>query len=197
MAGLALSLVVPGFAWAATLSTGIDGKAHLPFWELKDRGMSLRLVQRLPDQTRGFFMARGFSGDQAEQIAQSCVFQTVFKNLSQTTSSSPLAYDLRDWRVWQAGVARPMKTREDWAVHWSAEEVATASRIALEWALYPTAQEYRPGDYNWGMSTFNLPPGTRFDLEVVWHQYGEIHRARIEGLECAADVQLDPAEPAL
>ena len=59
---------------------------------LKEKGISLRLVQRLPIQSRAFFLARGFNKQQAEIIAQSCIFQTVFKNTSNKASSpSPLA----------------------------------------------------------------------------------------------------------
>ena len=62
-----------------TLLTGTDEAAQLPFWEWQDGVMSIRLVQRLPDQTRAFFMARGFDKQHAETIAQSCIFQTVYK----------------------------------------------------------------------------------------------------------------------
>ena len=50
-----------------------DEQAQLPYWEIRDAGMSLRLVQRLPDQTRGFFTARGFSAEHAERI-ELCIF---------------------------------------------------------------------------------------------------------------------------
>lgn len=103
-AGLAMLLCATIPANAATkLSTGTDEQAQLPYWEISDAAMSLRLVQRLPDQTRGFFAARGFAPEHAEIIAQSCVFQTVFKNESQRGTPSPLEYDLREWVVSVAG----------------------------------------------------------------------------------------------
>jgi len=43
------------------VSTGTDEEAQLPYWQAADGSVSIRLVQRLPDQTRGFFLARGFS----------------------------------------------------------------------------------------------------------------------------------------
>lgn len=176
----------------ATLSTGTDEQAQLPYWEISDASMVLRLVQRLPDQTRGFFTARGFSAEHAEVIAQSCVFQTVFKNQSQHGAPSPLEYDLREWIVSMAGAAQGMKTREDWKVQWQRLGVALPAQLAFEWSLYPTQQVYQAGDYNWGMSTFNLKPGTAFDLKLVWRQHGRVHSETIRGMRCAPDVDSTP-----
>ena len=82
-----------------TVLTGTDEGAQLPFWEWRSDTVSLRLVHRLPDQTRAFFMARGFNKQHAEQIAQSCIFQTVYKNIAPATSQRIIKYDLSKWRV--------------------------------------------------------------------------------------------------
>ena len=188
-AGLLLN---SGYALAdVSLSTGIDQDAQLPYWEIRDQGMSLRLVQRLPDQTRGFFLARGFGKAETDIIAQSCVFQTVFKNESYKTTPSPLKYNLRDWVIRVPGRTQGLKVREDWKQEWQKRKIALAAQLAFEWALYPTQQIYRPGDYNWGMSIFNLLPGTKFDLKVVWHQFDKMHTATIKDIQCAADVHYD------
>ncbi|MBI5462770.1 MAG: hypothetical protein HY941_11360 [Gammaproteobacteria bacterium] len=170
------------------VGTGIDADAGLPYWEIREPGMSLRLVQRLPDQTRAFFLARGFARTDVDLIAQSCVFQTIFKNTSQTAQPSVLEYNLRDWRVRTADAAHGMKTREDWAEEWAARGSPQRARIAFEWALFPTRQAYNPGDYNWGMSVFNLPPDSRFDLEIVWQQYGSRHTHVLRDIHCAPDI---------
>lgn len=171
----------------AGITTGIDAEAGLPFWELSEPGMSVRLVQRLPDQTRGFFLARGLPREAVERVAQSCVFQTVFRNTSQEAVPDALDYDLREWVVQSAGESRRMKTREDWTDEWTTRGIAKPARIAFEWALFPTRQVYSPGDYNWGMSVFDLPPGTRFDLTLVWQQYGKRHSATLTAIQCAPD----------
>ncbi len=177
---------------AAALSTGTDEQAQLPYWEIRDAGMSLRLVQRLPDQTRGFFTARGFSAEHAERVAQSCVFQTVFKNESHFGRPSDLEYDLRQWTVISGGSSHGMKTREDWKEEWQRLGVSAPAQLAFEWGLYPTRQTYRPGDYNWGMSIFNLKPGTKFDLAIVWTQHGRAHTETIRDMQCAADIEVAP-----
>lgn len=173
----------------AEVVTGIDAEAGLPFWELHAPDMTLRLVQRLPDQTRAFFMARGFARDDIELVADNCVFQTVFRNVAEGDDASPLEYTLEDWIVTSTGNERRMQTREHWAEEWARRGVARQARIAFEWALYPTRQIYNPGDYNWGMSVFGLKPGSRFDLAVVWRQGGERRSARIEDLQCAPDAE--------
>lgn len=180
---------------AATVTTGIDEQAKLPYWELKDQGMVLRLVQRLPIQSRAFFLARGFNKQQAERIAQSCVFQTVFKNISDEGSQpGPLSYNLRDWKVVMNGKQKGLKVREDWMKEWQAEKVTKPVQLAFEWALYPTQQSYKAGDYNWGMSVFNLKPSSKFDLTVIWTQFGNKHKETIKNMECAADINPQPEE---
>lgn len=179
---------------AASVVTGTDPDARLPFWEWQSPGMSIRWVQRLPDQTRAFFMARGFNRDQAERIAQSCVFQTVYKNTADASTQTIIEYDLSQWRVLHQGHAQPLKLREAWAAEWLAAKVPAAPRIAFEWSLLPTRQRYQPGDYNWGMSAYDLPPGAVFDLEFSWRQDGQARTGKIEGIRCAPDIQLGPAD---
>jgi hypothetical protein len=177
---------------ADTVSTGIDEDAKLPYWELEAAGMTVRLVQRLPEQSSGFFQARGFSPADAELIARSCVFQTIFKNTSGDPAAGVLQYNLRDWVVNYRGRERAMKTREDWKPVWEQRRVPQEAQIAFEWALLPTRQTYQPGDYNWGMSMFDLKPGAVFDLKVVWMQHGRKQTALIKDVQCALDTTMQP-----
>lgn len=174
------------------VSSGVDAEARLPYWEVKDEAVSIRLVQRLPDQTRAFFMARGFKPNDIEPVALSCVFQTIVKNSSLQTAPVTMEYHLRDWTVHVGGQEKKMKTREDWKPVFRARKISPPAQLAFEWALLPTRQEYRAGDYGWGMSVFGLKPGTRFDLDLVWKQNGQPYRARISNIECAPDIHPDP-----
>lgn len=179
---------------AAVVNTGTDKEARLPYWEIIEPGISIRLAQRLPDQTRGFFQARGFSVEDSERIAQGCVFQTVFKNISAMSAPSTIEYNLRDWVVHAAGARRGLMTREDWRKEWSARKAPKPAQLAFEWSLLPTRQTYRPGDYNWGMTLFGLKPGTEFDLDVVWYQDGKKRMVRLKDVRCAADIHLKPGD---
>lgn len=183
-------------AASVALSSGTDEEARLPYWQATSAAVSVRLVQRLPDQTRGFFQARGFSVEDADRIAHSCVFQTIFRNTTERTPHSvPVTYNLREWMVHHAGRRQSLKTREDWQVEWRARRASAAAQVAFEWSLLPTQQRYLPGDYNWGMTVFNLAPGAVFDLELVWHEGGVKRSAVIREIQCAPDEQRDPEAP--
>jgi len=183
-----ISCLLSPISALAGITTGIDQGAQLPYWQYSNKSMSVQFVQRLPIQTRAYFLARGFSKAQSEQIAQSCVFQTVFKNNSHLTNPAPLQYNLRDWKVHFQGKTQGLKTREDWAKEWQKQQIKKSVQVAFEWSLYPTQQQYKAGDYNWGMSIFNLAPGSKFNLDFSWQQYGKTHQVKIRDIECAADI---------
>jgi hypothetical protein len=176
----------------AAVLTGTDETARLPFWEWNDHTVSVRLVQRLPDQSRAFFAARKFSPSDAERIAQSCVFQTVFKNLAEASSNTVIRYDLNEWHISHNGTQRKLKVKEQWMAEWQQSQAPKNAQIAFSWSLLPTRQQYQPGDYNWGMTTFNLPPGQRFELTLVWYENAQPHSAVIPNIECAPDVEINP-----
>lgn len=172
----------------AAVSTGMDKAANLPFWELKEKGVRFRLVQRLPDQTRAYFLKRGFTLKQVENIAKSCVFQTIFHNKSPIESKQNLSYDLKQWVLIRGKKRSKMKTREDWTKIWSEKNIKMGARIAFKWSLLPTRQVYQPGDHNWGMSIFNFKPGEKFSLKMKWSQGGTLKTAIIKDIVCASDI---------
>ena len=114
--------------------------------------------------------------------------------MSNLTVPSTLKYSLRDWVVRTGEKEQGLKTREDWTKEWRAKKVAPASMLDFEWALVPTDFQYESGDYNWGMTLFNLKPGVKFDLEVVWHQYDKVNRYIIKDMQCSPDIHPDPEE---
>lgn len=177
------------------VNTGTDESAQLPFWEIQHGMVNLRLVQRLPDQTRGFFEARGFNKTDSELIAQSCVFQTVFKNSAGQTSKDIVEYDIREWIVTHKGKQSKLITREEWEKEWQNRKVSKPARIAFEWALIPTRQKYQPQDYNWGMTMYGLKPGSQFDLELRWKENGSMVSTKVNNIKCAADISPEPDSP--
>ena len=161
----------------------VDPETGLIGWKLAQAGVELELIQRLPDQTRAFLMARGFSRPVADALARACIFQTIFRN----KGSSAARVGLRDWEIRQGDARRPLRLKEDWDRSWTNEQVSKPARLAFRWATFPTAQTFQTGDYNWGMISFGPPPGTRFDLHVVWHARGKTHRIWMNDLICAED----------
>lgn len=192
LAVLAVAGMLMAGSAAAAVNTGTDEEARQPYWEIIEPGISIRIVQRLPDQTRGYFQARGFSVADSELLAQNCVFQTVFRNTAHADKPVVIEYNLREWMVHTAGGKQAMKTREDWKPIWNSRGASPAARLAFEWSLLPTRQTYGPGDYNWGMSIYGLTPGSKFDLEVVWRRNGERRVERLMGVQCAPDIHPEP-----
>jgi len=66
-----LFLTIISFHCSSALSDiklSIDAETNLKGWKLNQGDMELELLQRTPDQTRGFFLARGFSAIVANDI---------------------------------------------------------------------------------------------------------------------------------
>ncbi len=182
-----VGLAAAAFAAAAgafaevTVETG--PRTGLKSYEWRHDGISLRLVQRLPDQTRAYLLARGFSREAADRVARSCLFGSMFRN----DGRQPIDFDLDDWRVLYHGKALPMVTRQRWRERLADLQVSKAGRVAFNWSLLPPRQHFEPGDYNWGMTSYGLPPGSRFDLKLRISVAGRPVEALIPGLECAPE----------
>jgi hypothetical protein len=174
---------------ASGVERGADGETGLAKWRFTSGEVEIELIQRLPDQTRGFFEARQFPAAVADEIARNCIFQTIIRNPGTSGAGGPLAVDLATWRVSHDGVEGGVKLKEPWLASWPGTAVGQAARLAFQWALFPTRQEFLPGDYNWGMTAYGLSPGSMFDLLVVWQHGGLTGSGWIRGIECAPDVE--------
>jgi hypothetical protein len=184
-----LSLLLPCLSHAAQAIHSTDPDTGLRKWHLVDGNLEVELIQRLPDQTRGFFMARGFSPAIAEEIARNCIFQTIIRNTGSQADGAAVSIDQAQWRVIHADGEQGVRLKEPWIASWPENVVSEASRLAFQWALFPTQQEFLADDYNWGMTAFGLPPGAVFDLDFVWQEDGKVRTARNAAIECAPDVE--------
>lgn len=175
----------------AELSRGEDPDTGLRHWQWQEAGIRFKLTQRLPDQTRAFFDARGFDKKARERIALACVFQSEFKNTA-GNNRPPVEYDLTDWRIHTDKGTRSLMVRETWKDIWQQYDLPRPAQIAFEWALLPTRQKYAAGDYNWGMTAYGLPPGSTFDLEFSWSRGDKQYTRRINEIECPPDIHPQP-----
>ena len=172
----------------AVVETGINAETRLKNWKLSEGALSLELIQRLPDQTRAFFQARGFPRAIADDIGTQCVFQAIGKNTAAKIQGHSVSYDLHDWRLLVDGNARGIKLKQKWDIEWADSDISKAARVAFRWATFPTQQNFEAGgDYNWGMISFGLPPGSVFDLQLVWEQDSIVKTRWIKQIECPAD----------
>ncbi len=164
---------------------------------LKWSGDGLKLeLQTMPlDLVRAFFLGRGFKKKEADFLAtKGCIFRSSIGNSGTKTNAPPISIKLKEWIVFHKKKADPTsktylmlgtpRTREDWGKIWEQKNVPEQAKTAFYWALFPTEQTYRAGDYNWGMISFALPPQSRFDLEVYWQVAGTSKKHVFKNLEC-------------
>jgi len=170
----------------------VNKETQLSAWKLSKGNFQLELIQRSPEQTRSFFQGRGFSSKVANDIATSCVFQTIGRNTEADNKTDSVSVDLSEWRIAVADnkdkSAQAIKLKEDWNKEWKGAKVSVASRIAFRWATYPSEQSFEPGgDFNWGMISMGPKPDTTFDLHVFWKQGDKKHDAWIRNMQCPKD----------
>lgn len=167
---------------AANTETSKDAETGLATWQTESDGIQVRLTQISPDQARSFYQARGFTPAAAEHYAAECVFMTVVRNVGDT----PIQHRLADWRYVTPGQpARALRSKTTWARIWERMGVSEAARIAFNWAQFPTAQTFAPGDWNQGMTSYSVPRGGQFDLRFIWRAGGKIHSGILEQVRCA------------
>jgi hypothetical protein len=142
----------------------------------------------LHDQTTAFYLARGFSADASVDFAKrGCVFRAAIGSAAVSRADPVIELDVKSWRVVAGESPVSFPVQEDWDEEWQRTGVEESARIAFRWALFPPKQRFFASDYNWGMLTFGLPPGSRFDLLLRWRENGEEREGRIDDLECAPD----------
>jgi hypothetical protein len=167
---------------------GVNEENGLKKWHFFDGDIEIELIQRLPDQTRALFMNHEFSREVIEELATSCMFQTIIRNNGKSGSDRPVAIDLTQWRMRHAGKVTGIRLKEPWLESWTDEQASQAAKLVVRWGMFPTQQEYLPGDYNWGLTAYGIPPGSKFDLEVFWKEGATVRSGNINGVECAPDV---------
>lgn len=192
---LLLLLLMPACLTAGELEKTVnkttDKETQLSAWKLSEGNFQLELIQRSPEQTRSFFQGRGFSAKVADDIATSCVFQTIGRNTEAENNTESVTVNLTEWRLattdkqGEKKQTNSIKLKEDWDKEWKGAHVSSASRIAFRWATYPTEQSFDPGgDFNWGMISFGPKPDMIFDLHIVWKQGDKTHDAWIKQMQC-------------
>ena len=166
----------------AEIQHTVDPKTNIESWQMHDDGIEVTLIQISPDQARGFFLARGFKRVDVDYYAASCVIATVVRNQSPT----PISYRLADWRYAKGGgFVRKLKLKEDWLREWKQRGVSQSAQIAFEWSQHPDKQTLQSGDWNQGMTTYQVPHGSRFDLTVKWKRGARNYEDTIRGIRCA------------
>ena len=124
---------------------------------------------------------RGLDDKSVDEFARTCVYMTVLRN----DSKAPIKYCLAEWRyITEDGFEQLMLTKHDWLARWQPRRFSKPVKLAFEWAQFPVEQTFSPGDWNQGMTTFDLPVGTRFDVLYRWWQNGKLQEGVLKNVEC-------------
>lgn len=177
-----LCIVLCSFSAHAAQTERVDPETGAATWEKQGDGVTLSLTQILPDQARAFYLNRGFPPDAVERYATACVYMTVLRN---DAGPGELSFRLADWRVQSEGQSRPPESVEDWMAQWRTLGLTQAAQIAFRWAQFPPEQEYAVGEWNQGMLTTGLPPGSKFNLIARWSVAGKSFEGKLENVVCA------------
>jgi hypothetical protein len=188
IAGLSIGLFLSLPASATPMQDGntrhsVASDTGLATWETDNSGVHLRLTQISPDQARAFMQARGLDEKSVDEFARTCVYMGVLRN----DSKQPIKYCLADWRYVPEGkTAQLMLTKHDWLARWQPRKFSKPVKLAFEWSQLPVEQTFAPGDWNQGMTTFELPAGSRFDVLYRWWQDGRLYEGVLQNVQCAA-----------
>ena len=184
LAGAMLSALLP-----AAVRHSVNEDNGLRGWQFLQGDIEIELIQRLPDQTRAMLMKHEFSREVVEQLALSCMFQTIIRHTGQSEAGEPVTIDLTRWRMHHAGRESGIVMKEALLKSWSTEDASDKAKLVVRWGMFPTEQEYLPSDYNWGLTAYGISPGSHFDLDVNWEQGGQLFSGRILDVVCAPDVE--------
>ena len=180
---LTFLILFHGMLLASTQQHRSDNATGAQTWETRAHGVTFSLTQILPDQARAFYVNRGFSLDMIEEFANACIYMTVLRN---DTAPGPVHFIQQQWSVVTNGDSRPPLDIENWLEKLTKAGASKPALIAFRWAQFPPEQEYEPGgDWNQGMLTTGLPPGSRFDMIARWDMNGKDFQATLKDVQCA------------
>jgi len=173
---LCILLYTPSMAFAGDVQQYKDPATGLFTWKTRGPGLSLQLIQLMPDYVTAVYSARGLPRSLVKTMASHCVFGTIIKN----ESDERLSYRVADWRyVTEDGKTHPIKTKTEWVNEWQDQGVS------FRWSILPDDQTFESGDWSQGFTTIPLPPDSSLNLIYTWRYQGENHKGTLEGLRCA------------
>ncbi len=152
-------------------------------WEASAHGVHFSMTQIYPEQARAFYVNRGFSLQQIEPYASSCVFMTVLRN---DNAPGAIHFISKDWPIVADNSRHSLVTVDEWVERLTTAGAKRSAQVAFRWAQFPPEQTYEPGgDWNQGMFSIGLPLATRFDATALWDLDGRTFAATLKGVECA------------
>jgi len=168
-------------SWADQTKT-TDPETGAETWKTQASGVVLSLTQLLPDQVRAFYVNRGFTLEQIDPYATSCVYMTVLRN---DTATGVVHFEQESWSLVSDGHSKPPMDTREWLEQLKQAGSTKPALIAFRWAQFPPEHEYEPnGDWNQGMLSIGLPAGSIFDFVARWDVDGKPYQTGLRGVRC-------------
>lgn len=175
-------LPFPGFG-STPQSHAVDPVTGAGTWKIHAHGVQFSLTQILPEQVQAFYVNRGFTLEQTAAYAASCVYMTVLRN---DNAPGSIHFISNDWTVFVNGKQHPLVSVDSWMNRLEGNQAKKSALIAFRWAQFPPEQEYEPGgDWNQGMLSMGLPPGSEFDITARWDIGEKGYETTLKGVHCA------------
>ena len=164
-------------------SKHIDSATGITTWEINTQGVNFSLTQILPEQAKAFYINRGFTLEQTESFASSCVYMTIMRN---DNAPGTVHFIKSNWSVIANKKSHPLVSVDTWVKRLKDKKVNKQALLAFRWAQFPPEQEFEAGgDWNQGMLSIGLPPSSLFDVIVRWDINGKAYKTKLLGVQCA------------
>jgi len=163
-------------------SYAIDSVTGAGTWKIHNQGVNFSLTQILPEQAQAFYVNRGFTLKQIKPYSSSCVYMAVLRN---DNAPGTIHFESNKWSVFVNGQSRLLKSVDSWVQQLTTSTTKKSALIAFRWAQFPPEQEYEPGgDWNQGMLSIGLAPGSQFDIVARWDIDGKPYNVKLRGVRC-------------
>ena len=161
----------------------IDAATGITSWEINTQGVNFSLTQILPEQAKAFYVNRGFTLEQTESFSSSCVYMTIMRN---DEAAGTVHFIKSNWSVIANKKLHSLVSVDSWMKRLKELNVNKPALLAFRWAQFPPEQEFEVGgDWNQGMLSIGLPPGSLFDVIVRWDINGKAYETTLQGVQCA------------
>jgi len=152
----------------------------------EDDTVSIRIVQRSPEQLTAFYLGRGFNQASIDQILGTCFVTPIIHN----KSFDVLWLELDNWQFSRGDEQIPRIKRDYWPEKWKKSGLPQAHQSTFWWTLMPEVRDLRL-DESVGGSVVIPRQSRPFTLTMNFHtgadKQGPLKTIVFKDIECVTD----------
>jgi len=140
-------------------------------------------IRQIPTPAvKAFYIGRGFSVEQIQPYADTCVYTTTLRN---DKTDEEIHYLRENWYASINKKKHSIKRNDYWKKQFEKSKITPAQWIAFRLSQMPEEQVYGAnGGWNQGIFSVNVPHGSTFDLTIVWDEKGKQNELTLQGVTC-------------